>query len=45
MQLVDDPAVNVVKSVEIEYTVDGKPHSASGTDQDMLLLAYPATRP
>ncbi len=38
----DDPAVNVVKSVEIEYTVDGKPHSASGTDQDMLLLAYPA---
>lgn len=38
----DDPAVNVVKTVEIAYTVDGQPHTASGTDQDMLLLAYPA---
>ncbi len=34
----DDPALNVIKTLRVEYTVDGKPHTATGTDPEMLRL-------
>ena len=35
----DDPAVNVVKTLEIDYTADGKPRHASGQDPQTIYLA------
>jgi hypothetical protein len=35
----DDPAVMVVKTLEVEYTIDGKHQSAHGTDPEVLELA------
>ena len=34
----DDPAVNVVKTLRVEYTVDGKPRIATATDRQTLRL-------
>jgi hypothetical protein len=38
----DDPALNVVKTLTVDYTVEGKPHQASGTDPDTIDLALDA---
>ena len=35
----DDPALNVVKTLEVDYTLDGLPRHATGRDPDMLQLA------
>jgi hypothetical protein len=35
----DDPALMVVKTLEVEYSVDGKHMSASGTDPEVMELA------
>ena len=32
----DDPAFGIVKTLTVEYTVDGKPHTASGQDPDTI---------
>ncbi len=37
----DDPAQGVVKTLEMEYTIDGKPAKATGTDSDSITLATP----
>ncbi len=37
----DDPAQGVVKTLEMEYTVDGKAATATGTDSDSITLATP----
>ena len=34
----DDPAVMVIKTLEVEYTLDGKRMSAHGTDPEMIEL-------
>ena len=34
----DDPAFGIVKTLTVEYTVDGKPHKASGQDPDTICL-------
>ena len=34
----DDPAFGVVKTLTVEYTVDGKPHKASGEDPETIDL-------
>jgi hypothetical protein len=35
----DDPAVMVVKTLEVEYTIDGKRLSAHGTDPELIELS------
>ncbi len=35
----NDPAYGVVKTLRVEYTVDGKPATASGRDQELITLA------
>jgi hypothetical protein len=35
----DDPALNVVKTLEVDYTLDGAPRHASGHDPDVITLA------
>ena len=35
----DDPALNVVKTLVVEYTADGKPATATGTDPQTIELA------
>jgi hypothetical protein len=37
----DDPAQGVVKTLELEYTVEGKPAAATGTDSEIITLATP----
>ena len=37
----DDPAQGVVKTLELEYTIDGKPATATGTDSEIITLAAP----
>ena len=37
----DDPAFGIVKTLTVEYTVDGKPHKASGQDPDTHLTWRP----
>jgi hypothetical protein len=37
----DDPAFGIVKTVIVDYTVDGKPAKASGTDPEMIYLDPP----
>ena len=37
----DDPAQGVVKTLEMEYTLDGKPATARGNDSDAITLATP----
>lgn len=37
----DDPAYGIVKTLIIEYTVDGKPATATGTDPETVNLASP----
>jgi len=37
----DDPAVNVVKTLLLEYTIDGKRYSTSGNDGTTLVLYEP----
>ena len=37
----DDPAFMVVKTLEVEYTLDGKRMSARGTDPDLIELKSP----
>ncbi len=38
----DDPALNVVKTLTVDYTVEGKPHQATGTDPETIDLALDA---
>ena len=38
----DDPALNVVKTLTVEYTVNGKPESTSGKDPETICLANKA---
>jgi hypothetical protein len=38
----DDPAVMVVKTLEVEYSIDGKHLTAHGTDPEIVELAPPA---
>jgi len=35
----DDPALNIVKTLEVDYTLDGLPRHATGHDPDILQLA------
>jgi hypothetical protein len=37
----DDPAFLVVKTLTVDYTVNGQPASIQGTDPDILSLAHP----
>jgi len=37
----DDPAFGIVKTLVVEYTVDGKPATATGTDPETVNLASP----
>ncbi len=39
----DDPAFLVVKTLIVDYTLDGKPVTAQGTDPETLSLAQPPT--
>ena len=41
----DDPAYGIVKTLVIDYTVDGKPASATATDPEMISLAPPDAGP
>lgn len=41
----DDPAYNVVKTLRVEYTLDGVTHTASATDPETLHLLIAPTRP
>lgn len=38
----DDPAYLVVKTLALEYTIDGRPVTVSGTDPETIDLAMPA---
>lgn len=38
----DDPAYGVVKTLRVEYTVDGKPGMATGHDQETITLLAPS---
>ena len=40
----DDPAYGIVKTLTVQYTVDGKPHKASGQDPDTIYLIADAVR-
>lgn len=40
----DDPAVNVVKTLELDTTLNGEPHQLTGTDPELINLV-PATAP
>ena len=37
----DDPAFGIVKTLVVEYTLDGRPATATGTDPDAILLVQP----
>ncbi len=37
----DDPAQGVVKTLELEYTIEGRPATATGTDSEFITLATP----
>jgi len=37
----DDPANGIVKTLELEYRVEGKPNTATGTDSEIITLAAP----
>ena len=41
----DDPAVNVVKTLVIEYTIDGKRATLTGTDPETINLTSPDNQP
>jgi len=38
----DDPALGAVKTLAVEYTVDGQHATATGTDPDEIALSHPA---
>ncbi len=41
----DDPAYGIVKTLIVDYTVDGKPATATGTDPETIDLLAPVSEP
>jgi hypothetical protein len=41
----DDPAYGIVKTLTLEYTIDGQPVTMSGRDPDRIRLSQPAPTP
>ena len=41
----DDPAYGVVKTLEVDYTIDGQPNTTTGRDRETISLTVPEAGP